>query len=89
LPTDHGWKLPDEVWAIPPIERHEWAKFNADLCELGERLFMRCILKLPFTQQPEYYGWGIWIEVSERDFLRDDLATGTLLSFLKQAVLKR
>ena len=31
---------------------------------------MRCILKLPFTQQPEYYGWGVWVEVSERDFLR-------------------
>jgi hypothetical protein len=70
LPTDHGWTLPDEVWAIPPTERREKAKFNADLCELGERFFMRCILKLPFNQQPEYYGWGIWVEVSERDFLR-------------------
>lgn len=70
LPTDHGWTLPDEVWAIPPAVRNEKARFNADLCELGGRFFMRCILELPFTQQSEYYGLGVWVEVSERDFLR-------------------
>ena len=70
LPTDHGWKLPDDVWAIPDGERSKQAKFNSDLCQFGNRFFIRCLLKLPFNQQPDYYGWGVWVEVVEPDFYR-------------------
>jgi len=70
LPTDHGWKLPDDVWAIPAAERSEKARFNSDLCQLGDRFFIRCLLKLPFNEQPDYYGWGVWVEVAEPDFYR-------------------
>jgi hypothetical protein len=70
LPTDHGWKLPDDVWAIPEQERSNQAKFNSDLCQFGTRFFLRCLLKVPFNEQPEYYGWGIWVEVIEPDFYR-------------------
>lgn len=70
MPRDHGWKLPDDVWAIPANEREEKAKFNSDLCQFGNRFFIRCLLKLPFNEQPDYYGWGIWIEVAEPDFYR-------------------
>lgn len=70
LPTDHGWKLPDDVWAIPEHERSSKAKFDSDLCQLGSRFFIRCILKVPFNEQPEYYGWGVWVEVAESDFYR-------------------
>lgn len=70
LPTDHGWKLPDDVWAIPEPERSENAKFSKDLCQLGGRFFIRCLLQLPFKEQPDYYGWGIWVEVAAPDFHR-------------------
>ena len=70
LPTDHGWKLPDDVWVIPDGERSNKAKFNSDLCQLGNRFFIRCLLKLPFNEQPDYYGWGVWVEVAEPDFNR-------------------
>ena len=70
LPTDYGWKLPDEVWAISEDERSERAKFDSDRCQFGNRYFARCLLKLPFKEQPGYYGWGIWVELSERDFYR-------------------
>jgi len=70
LPTDHGWKLPDEVWAIPEDERSNKAKFNSDLCQLGSRFFIRCLLKLPFNEQADYYGWGVWVEVPEPNFYR-------------------
>jgi hypothetical protein len=69
-PTDYGWKLPDEVWAIPEIERSQKAKFDSDLCQLGNRFFIRCVLKLPFTELRGYYAWGIWVEVAETDFYR-------------------
>jgi len=70
LPTDRGWKLPDAVWAIPDGERSNMAKFNSDLCQFGNRFFIRCLLKLPFNEQPGYYGWGVWVEVAEPDFYR-------------------
>ncbi|MGY0561345.1 DUF2199 domain-containing protein [Luteimonas sp. A277] len=70
LPTDHGWQLPDDVWAIPEDERSNAAKFNSDLCQLGNRFFIRCLLKLPFKEQPDYYAWGVWVEVTEPDFYR-------------------
>jgi hypothetical protein len=70
LPTDYGWKLPDDVWAIPEAERPTRAKFGSDLCQLGNRFFIRCVLKLPFNDQPGYYGWGVWVEVAEPDFYR-------------------
>ncbi|OAX85762.1 hypothetical protein A7D16_20875 [Xanthomonas nasturtii] len=68
MPTDRGWTLPDDVWAIPAGERSDKAKFNSDLCQLGNRFFIRCLLKLPFNEQPDYYGWGVWVEVAEPDF---------------------
>ncbi|MGO4221084.1 DUF2199 domain-containing protein [Lysobacter sp. TAF61] len=70
MPTDHGWKLPDVVWDIPEGERSCRGKFNSDLCQLGDRFFIRCVLKLPFTEQSGYYGWGAWVELSETDFYR-------------------
>ena len=70
MPTDRGWQLPDDVWAIPADERQDRAKFNSDLCQFGNRFFIRCLLKLPFNEQPDYYGWGIWVEVTELDFYR-------------------
>lgn len=70
MPTDFGWKLPDEVWAVPESERSTRAKFDSDRCQFGERFFIRCILALPFTEQPGYYAWGVWVEIPESDFWR-------------------
>jgi hypothetical protein len=68
MPTDHAWTLPDDVWAVPKEERANKASFNSDLCQFGDRFFIRCILQLPFKSQPEYYGWGIWVELAAADF---------------------
>lgn len=70
LPTDRGWTLPDVVWAIPESERPGRAKFNSDLCQLDDRFFIRCLLKVPFNEQPGYFGWGVWVEVAASDFHR-------------------
>jgi hypothetical protein len=70
LPTDQGYKLPDEVWAIPEQERSERAKFTADLCQYGGRYFVRCILLLPFTETIGDFGWGVWVEVERPVFER-------------------
>jgi hypothetical protein len=64
LATDWAFGLPDVVWAIPEEERAERARFNNDLCQFGERYFIRCMLEVPFTDAPAYFGWGAWAEVN-------------------------
>ncbi len=61
--TDWAYKLPDIVWDIPESERSEKARFNDDLCQFGERYFIRCVLGVPFTEASGEFGWGAWAEV--------------------------
>lgn len=68
--TDWAYKLPDVVWAIPEDERAEKARFNSDLCQFGERYFIRCVLDVPFTNATGSFGWGAWAEVDSFTFER-------------------
>lgn len=70
MPTDSGWTLPDVVWAIPKDRRSSQAHYNADLCQFGNRFFIRCVLHLPFSEQPGSYAWGPWVELSQPHFAR-------------------
>ena len=70
LPTDYAYKLPDVVWAMPEQEREANARWNSDLCQLGSRFFIRCILFVPFTERAGKFGWGVWVEVPESVFQR-------------------
>ena len=63
LPTDWAFTLPDDVWTIPEPERSEQARFNNDLCQFGERYFIRCVLEVPFNDADGFFGWGAWAEV--------------------------
>jgi hypothetical protein len=58
------------VWAIPEPKRTEVARFNKDLCQFGERYFMRCVLEIPFSDQDGFFGWGAWAEVEWSTFER-------------------
>src|SRR5438552_19159500 len=70
LPTDYGYKLPDDVWAIPESERAGKTKFTTDLCQYGSRHFIRCVMHLPFTETTGGFGWGVWVEVEQPIFER-------------------
>lgn len=70
LLTDYGFKLPDEVWAIPETERAAQARCTEDLCQLAERYFIRGVLLVPFAQRPGHFGWGVWLEVDADAFQR-------------------
>lgn len=70
LSTDWGFTLPDEVWAIPEDQREAQARFNDDLCQWGERYFIRCILPVPLAGTDDYFGWGAWVEVEAEAFER-------------------
>ena len=70
LPTDRGFTLPDDVWAVPEPERASKAKWTADLCQMGERYFIRCVIRVPFTDRAGAFGWGLWVEVAWPVFQR-------------------
>jgi len=61
--TDQAFTLPDDVWAIPEEERKAKAKWTEDLCQFGNRYFIRCLLPIPFTEREGEFGWGVWLEV--------------------------
>jgi hypothetical protein len=37
---------------------------------MGERYFIRCILRVPFTDLVGDFGWGLWVEVAWPVFQR-------------------
>lgn len=70
LPTDWGFKLPDDVWAIPTPRREEVARFTDDLCQYGDRYFIRGLLLVPLPDMGSDFGWGVWAEVDAAVFQR-------------------
>ena len=65
LPTDWGFGLPDEVYALSYLEKYRRSRSNADLCALDEkRFYFRGLLMIPFTHQEGHFAWGVWVEVS-------------------------
>lgn len=87
LPTDWGFGLPCEVYALSYLEKYRRSRSNSDLCTLDERrYFLRGILLIPFIHQEGDFCWGIWAEVSRgaHDFylenFSNELAQGTVFS---------
>ncbi|WP_184722269.1 DUF2199 domain-containing protein [Caulobacter sp.] len=70
LSRDWGFTLPDEVWEIPEDERDAQARYNDDLCQWGDRFFIRCILPVPLKGEDDFFGWGAWAEVEAEVFER-------------------
>lgn len=65
LPTDYGWRLPDEVWALGEEARQAHLDWATDVCHHEGRWFLRGVLYVPFTFGDGQWGWGCWAEVSE------------------------
>lgn len=65
MPTDFGFRLPDEVHALTYLDRYRRTRSNADLCTLDEtRHFIRGVLPLPILETDDTFVWGIWVEVA-------------------------
>lgn len=65
MPTDFGWELPDEVWALGEEARQQHLDWATDVCYNEERWFLRGVLEVPFTFTAGRWGWGCWAEVSK------------------------
>jgi len=103
LPTDIGYRLPDAVVAIPQPDRAARAEWNSDVCKMGDRFFIRGVLRVPLLGRNDDFGWGVWAEVApeafqrylelhEKDGSNEPLKTGTLandISFYEDAASER
>ena len=66
LPTDFGFRLPDEVHELTYLDQYRRARRNSDLCTLDEsRYFIRAVLPLPMPETDNEFRWGVWVEVSK------------------------
>jgi len=66
LPTDYGFRLPDDVHALSYVTRYLRSRSNADLCTLDERrYFIRGIVPLPMREAEGEFCWGVWVEVGK------------------------
>src|SRR4051812_35024657 len=64
LPTDWGFKLPDEVHSLSYVDRYVRSRHNADLCALDEsRYFFRGLVPVPLSESTGHFNWGVWVEV--------------------------
>ena len=67
LLTDIGCGLPDDVFDLDYLQRYQRARYNQDFCTLdGRRWFIRCVLPVPFSYREDFFGWGVWVEVGQK-----------------------
>jgi hypothetical protein len=64
--------LPQPIFLLDEEEREQLARVGDDSAVLRdgdrERFFVRSLLELPIAGEDGYFGYGAWVEVSERDF---------------------
>lgn len=65
-----AYMLPDDIAALGPTEREQSTLISTDLCILGNRHFIRCVLRLPVTGCEMPLDYGPWVEVAAQDFAR-------------------
>jgi hypothetical protein len=66
LPTEWGFREPEDVFALSYVAKYLRVRSNADLCTLDDsRYFLRGYISLPFADSGGEFGWGVWVEVSE------------------------
>ena len=68
---DLCFALPDAIFGLDEADRAARALISTDLCVLDDRrYFMRCVLEVAIAGQTDLFAYGLWAEVSARDFTR-------------------
>jgi hypothetical protein len=68
---DLCFALPDAIFDLDAETREERALVSSDLCVLDdERFFIRCVLEVAIADHTDLFAYGIWAEVTARDFNR-------------------
>lgn len=68
---DLCFSLPDSIFELDEDARTVRALISSDLCVLDDqRFFMRCVLEVAISGHADLFAYGLWAEVSSRDFTR-------------------
>ena len=68
---DLCFALPDAIFDLDAAARQSRALISSDLCVLDDqRFFIRCVLEVEISDHSEAFAYGLWAEVSMRDFNR-------------------
>jgi hypothetical protein len=68
---DLAFDAPYYFYTVPEAERGERCTLSSDLCSIDERdFFIRGCLEIPLIDAEGAFAWGVWMSVSERNFLR-------------------
>jgi len=71
LPFSYSFKAPVAVANVPPAEIESRVIVTKDQCVLDQRdLFLRGRILVPVHGSDEPFIWGVWAEVSPKNFLR-------------------
>jgi hypothetical protein len=70
---DRRFTWPDDVFALPVGDRRARVTADDDFCALDygtsrARHFVRGLVRLRAVHGDDYFGYGVWVEVSEADF---------------------
>ncbi len=65
-----GFSSPD-YWTDPSdSESNSDCFLQSELCRIDEDFFIRGCLEIPIIAEDEFYAYGVWISVSEKNFDR-------------------
>jgi hypothetical protein len=71
LPLSFSIKAPAAALAIPAEELEQRVVLTADQCVIdGRDFYLRARIPVPIHGLDEPFIWGVWVEVSPKDFLR-------------------
>jgi hypothetical protein len=74
---------------VSPAERSTRVRLNSELAVLDDaQFFIRCVLQVPIVDSESKFDWGVWVQVSEQDFMSyAELAGEEVPSFPYEATL--
>ncbi len=67
IPLDFGYSFPD-YWAGLSEDEKSEGFLNEDACTSGEFRFVRGILKIRIIGTGEYFVWGVWVSLSQKNY---------------------
>ena len=71
IPLSFGTDSPNKYSLIPENEREIRCTLSQDQCIIDNKVyFIRGQIEIPVIDNSENFFWGVWIEVSEHDFIR-------------------
>ena len=66
---DMGADKPDIWFGIPEAERNKRLKLTSDTCIVDDEFYLiRGVIRLPLTDEPEMFGFGVWVSQKKESF---------------------